>query len=236
MAILKNDWAPLLEAEFSKPYYQELRRFLIQEYRTRTIYPDMYDIFNALHYTSYADVKVVILGQDPYHGPGQAHGLSFSVKPGVPVPPSLQNMFKELHDDLGCYIPDNGYLVKWAEQGVLLLNTVLTVREGSPNSHKGKGWETFTDKVIAVLNEREKPVVFVLWGSHAQQKQQLITGRHHIMIKAPHPSPLSAHRGFFGSRPFSRINRYLRETGSGEIDWQIPNLSGKAYKAAGSYV
>jgi uracil-DNA glycosylase len=145
-------------------------------------------------------------------------------------------MFKELHDDLGCYIPDNGYLVKWAEQGVLLLNTVLTVREGSPNSHKGKGWETFTDKVIAVLNEREKPVVFVLWGSHAQQKQQLITGRHHIMIKAPHPSPLSAHRGFFGSRPFSRINRYLRETGSGEIDWQIPNLSGKAYKAAGSYV
>ncbi|WP_248924880.1 uracil-DNA glycosylase [Paenibacillus hamazuiensis] len=235
MAILKNDWAPLLEAEFQKPYYLELRRFLAQEYRTRTIYPDMHDIFNALHYTPYADVSVVILGQDPYHGPGQAHGLSFSVKPGVPAPPSLQNMFKELHDDLGCYIPDNGYLVRWAEQGVLLLNTVLTVREATPNSHKGKGWETFTDRVIAHLNERDKPVIFVLWGSHAQQKQQLITSPHHKMIKSPHPSPLSAHRGFFGSRPFSRVNRYLSELGRPIIDWQIPNLSHTHAKEVSQY-
>ncbi|TBL81295.1 uracil-DNA glycosylase [Paenibacillus thalictri] len=223
--ILKNDWAQLLEPEFAKPYYKELRQFLRQEYSTRRVYPDMYDIYNALHYTSYADVKVVILGQDPYHGPGQAHGLSFSVKPGIPAPPSLQNMYKELRSDLGCSIPDNGYLLKWAKQGVMLLNTVLTVRESTPNSHKGQGWEMFTDRVISLLAEREKPVVFILWGSHAQQKQQLIQGRHHFIIKSPHPSPLSAHRGFFGSRPFSKANQFLEQAGMGAIDWQIPDLA-----------
>jgi uracil-DNA glycosylase len=184
----------------------------------------MYDIYAALHLTGYEDTKAVILGQDPYHGPGQAHGLSFSVKPGVPAPPSLQNIFKELHDDLGCYIPNNGYLVKWAEQGVLLLNTVLTVRAHEANSHRGKGWEQFTDRVISLLNEREKPVVFILWGAPAQQKARFIDTSRHCVIRSPHPSPLSAHRGFFGSRPFSKANRFLREHGIEEIDWQIPNI------------
>lgn len=223
-AILHNDWAPLLEDQFEAPYYHRLRSFLKQEYATRTVYPDMHDIFNALHYTSYTDTKVVILGQDPYHGPGQAHGLSFSVKPGIPAPPSLQNIFKELQSDLGCSIPDNGCLVPWAEQGVLLLNTVLTVRQGEAHSHKGQGWETFTDRVISLLNEREKPIVFVLWGSPAQQKMQLITERRHFIVRSVHPSPLSAHRGFFGSRPFSQVNDFLRSIGSAEIDWQLPNL------------
>lgn len=222
MAILRNDWADYLEEEFSKPYYLQLRKFLVEEYRTRTVYPDMYDIFNALHYTSYADTKVVILGQDPYHGPGQAHGLSFSVKPGVPQPPSLQNILKELHDDLGCTVPQHGCLVDWAKQGVLLLNTVLTVRASQPNSHRGLGWETFTDRVIETLNMKAEPVVFLLWGSHAQSKAKLITNPRHHLIRSPHPSPLSAYRGFFGSRPFSRANRYLREHGIREIDWQLP--------------
>ena len=221
MAILKNDWANYLEAEFQKEYYLKLRQFLIAEYRTRTVYPDMYDIYNALHYTPYANTKVVILGQDPYHGPGQAHGLSFSVKPGVPPPPSLQNIFKELHDDLGCRIPDHGHLAKWAEQGVLLLNAVLTVRAGEPNSHRNMGWEIFTDRVMEVLNQKEEPVVFLLWGSHAQQKARLITNPRHVLIRSPHPSPLSAHRGFFGSRPFSRANEALRRSGQKEIDWQL---------------
>ncbi|MFV9511507.1 uracil-DNA glycosylase [Tepidibacillus sp. LV47] len=224
MAILRNDWADYLQDEFKKPYYLRLRKFLIEEYRSKTIYPDMYDIFNALHYTSYAETKVVILGQDPYHGKGQAHGLSFSVKPGVAIPPSLQNIFKELQQDLGCTIPNHGYLVKWAKQGVLLLNTVLTVREGEPNSHKGIGWETFTDQVISTLNRREKPVVFILWGKHAQEKQNLITSSHHYIIQSPHPSPFSANRGFFGSRPFSKANQFLRQIGSQEIDWQIPDI------------
>lgn len=223
-AILQNDWAPLLEDQFQAPYYHRLRSFLKQEYATRTVYPDMHDIFNALHYTSYADTKVVILGQDPYHGPGQAHGLSFSVKPGIPAPPSLQNIFKELQSDLGCSIPDNGCLVPWAEQGVLLLNTVLTVRQGEAHSHKGQGWETFTDRVISLLNEREKPIVFVLWGNPAQQKMQLITEQRHFIVRSVHPSPLSAHRGFLGSRPFSQVNDFLRSIGSAEIDWQLPNL------------
>ena len=223
MAILKNDWAPLLEQEFKKPYYLQLRRFLVNEYNTNVVYPDKYDIYNALHYTPYAHTKVVILGQDPYHGPGQAHGLSFSVKPGVKAPPSLQNIFKELRDDVGCHIPNNGCLIKWAEQGVLLLNTVLTVRRSSPNSHRGKGWETFTDQVIRVLNEREKPVVFILWGRNAQAKQQLITSPHHFIIRSPHPSPFSADRGFFGSKPFSRTNQFLKQIGSEAIDWQIPD-------------
>lgn len=225
MTILNNDWADLLAPEFEQPYYKELRQFLKEEYGSRRIYPDMFDIFNALHLTPYASVKVVILGQDPYHGAGQAHGLSFSVKPGVPAPPSLQNMFKELQDDLGCTIPDNGYLVRWAEQGVLLLNTVLTVREATPNSHKGMGWEKFTDRVIYHLNQREQPIVFILWGSHAQQKIQLITNRHHFVIRSVHPSPLSSYRGFFGSKPYSRTNEFLKSIGSTEIDWQIPNLS-----------
>ena len=223
-AILHNDWQPLLQEEFAKPYYQNLRRLLVMEYRTRIVYPDMYDIYAALHLTPYEQVKAVILGQDPYHGPGQAHGLSFSVKPGVPPPPSLQNIFKELHDDLGCRIPNNGYLLHWAKQGVLLLNTVLTVRQGEPNSHRGIGWEILTDRVIQLLNEREKPVVFILWGSHAQAKRALITNKRHLVIASPHPSPLSAHRGFFGSRPFSRTNRFLVENGMEPIDWQIPDL------------
>lgn len=225
MAILKNDWAPLLEEEFAKPYYQRLRTILREEYQTQVIYPDQYDIYNALHFTSFEDTKVVIIGQDPYHGPGQAHGLSFSVKPGVKIPPSLQNIYKELQSDVGCYIPNHGYLVDWTKQGVLLLNAVLTVRAGIPNSHKALGWEMFTDKVIETLNRREKPVVFILWGAYAQQKQQLITSSRHFIIKSPHPSPFSANRGFFGSRPFSRANAFLREIGSGEIDWQIRSLS-----------
>lgn len=224
MAILKNDWSLYLGEEFQKPYYLQLRRFLIEEYRTRVIYPDMYDIYNALHLTSFAETKAVIVGQDPYHGPGQAHGLSFSVKPGVDIPPSLQNIFKELHDDLGCKIPNHGYLVKWAEQGVLMLNAVLTVRAGIPNSHRGKGWEHFTDQVIARLNQRKKPVVFILWGKNAQEKRRWITQPHHLVIQSPHPSPFSANRGFFGSRPFSRTNQFLREHGMEEIDWQIPDI------------
>lgn len=224
MAILKNDWASELEQEFSKPYYLKLRQFLIDEYRTKTIFPDKYDIFNALHYTSLADTRVVILGQDPYHGPGQAHGLSFSVKEGISTPPSLQNMFKELQDDLGCFIPNNGHLLTWTQQGVLLLNTVLTVRAHEANSHRNRGWESFTDKVIETVNRKSEPVVFLLWGSHAQKKAELITNPRHMIIRSPHPSPLSAHRGFFGSRPFSRTNAFLRKMGLQEIDWQIPNL------------
>ncbi|EEL48314.1 MULTISPECIES: uracil-DNA glycosylase [Bacillus cereus group] len=222
--ILKNDWEPLLAPEFEKPYYQKLRQFLKEEYSTHVIYPNADDIFNALHYTSYEDTKVIILGQDPYHGPNQAHGLSFSVQPGVKTPPSLQNMYKELHADLGCEIPNNGYLVKWAEQGVLLLNAVLTVRQGEANSHKGKGWEHFTDRVIELLNERDKPVIFILWGRHAQAKKKLITNSNHHIIESVHPSPLSARRGFFGSKPFSKVNEILSSMNEKEMDWQIPNL------------
>lgn len=225
MAILKNDWAPLLDEEFQKPYYRKLRKFLIDEYNNYTIYPDKYDIFNALHLTPYHKTKVVILGQDPYHGPNQAHGLSFSVKPGVAIPPSLKNIYRELADDIGCEIPDHGFLEHWAKQGVLMLNTVLTVRAGRAHSHKGKGWEIFTDQIISKLNEREKPVVFILWGRPAQSKKSLITNPHHYFIESPHPSPLSANRGFFGSRPFSKANHFLRENGMEEIDWQIPRLA-----------
>lgn len=223
-AILKNDWADHLTGEFAKPYYQQLRQFLIREYRNGTVYPDMYDIFNALHYTPYATVKVCILGQDPYHGPGQAHGLSFSVKPGVPAPPSLQNILKELESDLGCRPPDHGCLEHWARQGVLLLNTVLTVRQGQAASHRGRGWERFTDRVIEVLNARPEPVVFILWGRHAQAKLPMIDTSRHGVITAPHPSPLSAHSGFFGSRPFSRANAFLQARGIAPIDWAIPPL------------
>ncbi|WP_093231611.1 uracil-DNA glycosylase [Thermoflavimicrobium dichotomicum] len=226
MMTLTNDWADILREEFTKPYFLELKAFLEKEYETEVIYPPKEEVFSALNLTSYADTKVVILGQDPYHGAGQAHGLSFSVKPGVKQPPSLKNIFKELHDDLGCSIPNHGYLVKWAEQGVLMLNTVLTVREGKPNSHKGKGWETFTDQVIMALNQREKPVVFLLWGKHAQEKKSLITHSHHYIIESAHPSPFAAKKGFFGSKPFSKTNQFLREIGSEEIDWQIPDLEG----------
>jgi len=222
MSILKNDWASLLEQEFQEPYYLSLREFLIKEYTTRTVYPDKNNIFNALHFTPYSEVKVVILGQDPYHGRGQAHGLSFSVQPGVNLPPSLQNIFKELESDVGCSIPNHGYLVKWAEQGVMMLNAVLTVRAGEANSHQGKGWENFTDKVISLLNQREEPIVFILWGKYAQEKQQLITSPQHLVIRSPHPSPFSALRGFFGSKPFSRANSFLRKNGQQEIDWQLP--------------
>ncbi|WP_066071695.1 uracil-DNA glycosylase [Neobacillus soli] len=224
MAILKNDWAPLLEEEFAKPYYQRLRKILLEEYQTKVVYPEQLDNYNALHFTSCNETKAVIIGQDPYHGPGQAHGLSFSVKPGVRIPPSLKNIYKELQTDLGCSIPNNGYLVKWARQGVLMLNAVLTVRAGSPNSHKGIGWEEFTNKVIEALNQREKPVVFILWGNFPQQKQQLITSSGHFIIKSSHPSPFSANKGFFGSKPFSRTNAILRDLGVEEIDWQIPDL------------
>lgn len=222
--IFKNDWEDLLKDELNKDYYKKLRSFLIEEYKTRTIYPDMYDIYNALHYTPYKDVKVVILGQDPYHGPNQSHGLAFSVKYGVRIPPSLRNIYKELHDDLGCFIPNNGYLEKWARQGVLLLNTSLTVRAGQPNSHKNIGWERFTDHIIELLNEREDPIVFILWGSNAISKEKLITNKRHYIIKSVHPSPLSANRGFFGSKPFSKTNKFLMSIGKEPIDWQINNI------------
>lgn len=216
-----NDWKTLLASEFEKDYYQKLHRFLAQEYRSRTIYPDMYDIFSTLQSTSYADVKVVILGQDPYHGPGQAHGFSFSVKPGIEIPPSLQNIYKELCTDLGCYMPSTGYLRKWADQGVLLLNAVLTVRAGQANSHKGMGWEIFTDRVISLLNERQQPVVFLLWGRNARNKKALITNPQHLVLEAAHPSPLSAYNGFFGCRHFSKTNAFLEQHGMKPIDWQI---------------
>ena len=224
MKILKNDWHDLLSSEFNQDYYQKLRKFLVQEYKTQTIYPDMYDIFNALHYTSYHEVKVVILGQDPYHGPNQAHGLSFSVKPGVPAPPSLQNIFKELQNDLGCSIPNNGYLKKWADQGVLLLNTSLTVRASQANSHAQIGWQQFTDKVIFHLNQRQDPVVFILWGKNAQAKQNIISNPQHYILKSVHPSPLSAYGGFFGSKPFSKANSFLSSLGKTPIDWQIEDI------------
>ena len=222
--IFKNGWAEFLNEELEKDYYKKLRAFLINEYRTRTIYPNMYDIFNALHFTDYKDVKAENIGQDPYHGPNQAHGLSFSVKPGVRIPPSLVNMYKELHDDLGCYIPNNGYLEKWAREGVLLLNASLTVRAGQANSHRDIGWRIFTDKIISLLNDRTDPVVFILWGNYAISKESLITNDWHYIIKSVHPSPLSASRGFFGSKPFSKTNNFLKSIGKEPIDWQIENI------------
>lgn len=222
--IFRNDWAQLLDDELTEPYYRELRKFLIDEYSTRRIFPNMYDIFNALHFTPYAATKVVILGQDPYHEPGQAHGLSFSVLPGVPPPPSLMNIFKELRDDLGCTIPNNGCLKPWADQGVLLLNTVLTVRAHAANSHRGHGWEIFTDKIIRLLNEHPRPLAFILWGRPARAKKFMITDPRHLIIESAHPSPLSASGGFFGSRPFSRVNNFLASIGEDPIDWQIPDL------------
>lgn len=221
---LINDWNQLLIEEFNKSYYLQLKDFLKKEYESTQIYPEVHDIFNALKYTSYNDVNVVILGQDPYHGAGQSHGLCFSVKAGVSIPPSLLNIYKELFNDLGCYIPNNGYLKKWADQNVLLLNTVLTVRAGEANSHKNKGWEHFTNKIITLLNDKTDPIVFILWGSNAQTKQALITNPIHHIIKSVHPSPLSAYRGFFNSKPFSNANDFLISKGKKPIDWQIENL------------
>lgn len=220
--IFENDWQEILADEFEKPYYQQLRKFVAQEYSTTTVFPSKEEVMNAF-YVSYQDVKVVILGQDPYHGPGQAHGMCFSVKPGVPHPPSLRNIFQELQSDIGCPIPKDGYLMKWAMQGVFLLNTVLTVRQGEANSHKGMGWEQFTDAVIEKLAKRQDPIIFVLWGRPAQSKQSIIrqSGAHHVILQAPHPSPLSAHRGFFGSKPFSKINEQLEAWGKQPIDWCI---------------
>lgn len=224
MVKLDNDWEELLKDEFKKEYYLELREFLKEEYSTKVIYPNMYNIFEALKHTSYKDTKVLILGQDPYHGENQAHGLAFSVKPGVKTPPSLLNMYKELNSEYGCFIPNNGFLVPWTEQGVLLLNTALTVRAHEANSHKGKGWEVFTDNIIKLLNERHDPVIFVLWGNNARSKKKLIDTQKHYIIESAHPSPLSASRGFFGSKPFSKINEILISLGKTPIDWQIPNI------------
>ena len=222
---LSNDWQGLLKDEMNKKYYAKLEEFLEEEYKTRTIYPEKDNIFSALEHTSYKDTKAVILGQDPYHGPNQSHGLAFSVKPGVRIPPSLRNMYKELKEDLNCYIPDNGYLKKWAKEGVLLLNTSLTVRDGEANSHRKIGWEIFTDKIIKLLNERKDPIVFILWGNNAIKKEEFITNTNHHIIKSFHPSPLSASRGFFGTKPYSRANDFLKSIGKEPIDWQIENIS-----------
>lgn len=221
MVHIGNDWDEILKGEFDKEYYLKLREILKKEYFSRRIFPDMYDIFNSLKYTPYNSVKAVILGQDPYHEVGQAHGLCFSVKEGVVKPPSLVNIFKELESDLGIPPATNGTLTKWAQGGVLLMNTVLTVREGQANSHKGIGWETFTDTVIEKLNEREKPMVFILWGANARSKKALITNPKHKILECAHPSPLSAYNGFFGCRHFSKTNEFLRENGIDEIDWRL---------------
>ncbi|MDA3733827.1 uracil-DNA glycosylase [Niameybacter massiliensis] len=224
MVNLNNDWDAKLKEEFEKPYYQALRQFLIQEYNNYTVYPPKEDLFNALRVTSFADTKVVILGQDPYHGPNQAHGMAFSVNPGIQTPPSLQNIYKELQESLGCFIPDNGYLMHWAQQGVLLLNTVLTVRAGTPQSHQNQGWEQLTDRIIQLLNEKDETVIFLLWGTPAKKKQSLITNPKHVVLTAVHPSPLSAYRGFFGCGHFKKVNEILESQGRVPIDWQIPNL------------
>lgn len=222
--MIENEWLEYLKPEFSKPYYRELYNFVKEEYSTREIFPPSDKIFSALEHTSVKDVKVVIIGQDPYHEPGQAHGMSFSVLPGVKTPPSLQNMYKELNTELGCYIPNNGYLVKWADQGVLLLNAVLTVRSGAANSHKGKGWEQFTDAVIRAVNAQDRPVVYLLWGSNARAKKALINNPKHLVLETVHPSPLSAYNGFFGCGHFKRANEFLKENGLTPIDWQIENI------------
>ena len=224
MISMNNDWDERIGKEFSKDYYLRLRAFLKEEYTNNTVYPDMYDLFSALKATPYSKVKVVILGQDPYHEPGQAHGMSFSVKPGVAIPPSLLNMYKELKAELGCSIPNNGYLMPWAEQGVLLLNTVLTVRRGEANSHWGKGWEIFTDEIIKQLNARHDGIIFLLWGSNARKKKELITNPQHYVLEAPHPSPLSASRGFMGCGHFKKANELLIAQLKSPIDWQIKDI------------
>ena len=224
MGMIDNDWLPALAPEFRKPYYKKLYEFIKEEYNTKQVFPPAEDIFNAFHLTPLSKVKVVILGQDPYHDVGQAHGLCFSVRPGIAIPKSLINIYKELHDDLGCKIPNNGYLEKWAKQGVLMLNTLLTVQAHQAFSHKGKGWEEFTDAAIKVLNEQDRPMVFILWGRPAQEKKAFLNNPKHLIIESPHPSPLSASRGFFGSRPFSKTNLFLEENGMAPIDWQIEDI------------
>ena len=224
MPPITNDWQQPLEVEFKKPYYKDLYKKVLEEYRSRQIFPNPDDIFNAFHLTPLKDVKVVILGQDPYHNDGQAHGLCFSVKPDVEVPPSLVNIYKELQDDLGCRIPNNGYLVKWAKQGVLMLNTVLTVRAHQANSHRGIGWEQFTDAVIRAVDAQDRPIVFLLWGSPAQMKKSMLHNPKHLILEAPHPSPLSAYRGFFGCKHFSQTNAFLEKNGLAPIDWQIEDV------------
>lgn len=223
MKIINNDWDAILEKEFSDPYYQKLRTFLDYEYTHYTVYPKAPDLYNALRFTSFADTKVVIIGQDPYHEPNQAYGLAFSVKKGVKIPPSLVNIYKELHEDLGCYIPNHGELTKWAKQGVLLLNATLTVREHQAASHKNQGWERLTDAIITSLNQKTTPVVFLLWGNNARQKKKLITNPKHLILECAHPSPLSAYNGFFGCRHFSQTNKFLSENNLQPIDWQIEN-------------
>lgn len=224
MAAISNGWLEPLKPEFSKDYYKKLYATIMTEYQNYQVFPNPEDLFNAFHYTSLEDVKVVIIGQDPYHNVGQAHGLCFSVKPEVDIPPSLVNIYKELQDDLGCYIPNNGYLVKWAKQGVLMLNTVLTVRAHQANSHKGIGWEEFTDAAIRILNEQDRPIVYLLWGRPAQMKKKMLTNPNHLILEAPHPSPLSVYRGFFGCKHFSQTNAFLEAHGMSPIDWQIENL------------
>ncbi len=224
MSEITNDWLPALQEEFKKPYYAELYKKVQEEYKETQIFPPADDIFNAFHFTPLSEVKVVIIGQDPYHNVGQAHGLCFSVKPDVDIPPSLVNIYKELKEDLGCYIPDNGYLEKWAKQGVLLLNTVLTVRAHQANSHQGRGWEQFTDAVIRAVNEQDRPIVYMLWGRPAQSKIPMLKNPKHLILKAPHPSPLSAYRGFFGCKHFSQANAFLQEHAVEPIDWQIENI------------
>lgn len=224
MPPISGEWAEALAPEFKKPYYKKLFQTVSEEYRTHRIFPPGDDIFNAFHLTPLPQVKVLILGQDPYHGEGQAHGLCFSVRPDVEIPPSLVNIYKELEEDVGCYIPNNGYLEKWARQGVLLLNTVLTVRAHQANSHRGIGWEEFTDAAIRVLAAQDRPMVFILWGKPAQAKKPMITNPKHLVLFSAHPSPLSAYRGFFGSRVFSRTNQYLESHGLTPIDWQIENI------------
>ena len=225
MAAINNDWLDALKEEFKKPYYKKLFETVNEEYRTRQIFPPADDMFNAFHFTPLSQVKVVILGQDPYHNEHQAHGLSFSVLPDQKeIPPSLQNIYKELQDDLGCKIPNNGYLKKWADQGVLLLNTVLTVRAHQANSHQGKGWEHFTDAAIRILNEQDRPIVFILWGAYAQKKAAFLNNPHHLILKSAHPSPLSVYRGFWGSKPFSKTNDFLVANGVEPIDWQIEDI------------
>ena len=224
MPPITNDWQQPLEVEIKKPYYKDLYKKVLEEYRSRQIFPNPDDIFNAFHLTPLKDVKVVILGQDPYHNDGQAHGLCFSVKPDVEVPPSLVNIYKELQDDLGCRIPNNGYLVKWAKQGVLMLNTVLTVRAHQANSHRGIGWEQFTDAVIRAVDAQDRPIVFLLWGRPAQMKKSMLHNPKHLILEAPHPSPLSAYRGFFGCKHFSQTNAFLEKNGLAPIDWQIEDV------------
>lgn len=224
MAMIQNDWLDAIKDEFAKPYYAELFKFVKEEYSTHVIYPKADDIFNAFHFTPLSKVKVVILGQDPYINENQAHGLCFSVQPNVDIPPSLNNIFKELYDDLGCRIPNNGYLKKWADQGVFLLNTVLTVRAHVSNSHQGRGWEKFTDAVITALDKQDQPIVFILWGRPARLKKSMLKNPKHLILEAPHPSPLSAFNGFFGSKPFSQTNKFLQENGLEPIDWQIEDI------------